>query len=97
MRTAQAGQRRRDVRDVRVAVDEAAVVIAEADEAAEVGVGGRDRSVANRCDFAWVDSHTGHRHAMTEKPQLSAPKLTFGGLDEELFLAKDCQDLPDIL
>jgi len=94
MRAAQASQRRGDVG---VTLDKAAVVVAEADEAAQVGAGSGDRPVPHRRHLPWIDRHPSSRHPVPKKTQLGSSKLALRRFDVELFLAENGQNLPHVL
>ena len=94
MRAAQPGQRGGDVS---LAVDEAAEVGAQPHEAAQLDVLRRCRQVANGSHLARVHGHARRRYAVAQGTELLAAEGALGGLQEELLLPQDGENIPDVL
>ena len=82
--------------NVSVAVDEAAVVVAQSHEAAQLDVGRRGRPIPHGRDLARVHCHPRGRDPMAQEAQLRAAEGALRSLDVELLLPQDGEDLPDV-
>ena len=82
--------------NVGISIHETSVVVAEPDEAAKVDVRGGGRPVTDCRYLARVNRHPHRRDPMAQKAQLSASEFALGGLDVQLFLTEDGQNLAHV-
>ena len=83
-------------RDSGVAIDEAAVVVAQPDKLAQLDIGWWSLLFPDGCYLMRVHRHPSALDVITQKPQFLAAEGALGGLDVELLLPQDGQNLPDV-
>ena len=88
-------QRERD-RNVGVAINEAAIVVAQPDEAAQLDIGRRGWPISDGGDLARVHRHASTRDSMTQEAQLLTAEGALGSLDVELLLPQYGEHLPHV-